>query len=104
MRLRDVLEHPGVPLPVLAGHGELDRPVARNAYTTDLLDPGRYLAGGEVVLTGMMWRREPADSEVFVAALAGAGVAALGAGEALLGPVPADLVDACRRHRLPLFA
>ncbi|BCJ77388.1 hypothetical protein CS0771_69320 [Catellatospora sp. IY07-71] len=104
MRLRDVLEHPGVPLPVLAGHGELDRPVARNAYTTDLLDPARYLAGGEVVLTGMMWRREPADSEVFVAALAGAGVAALGAGEALLGPVPADLVDACRRHRLPLFA
>lgn len=104
MRLRDVLEHPGVPLPVLAGHGELDRPVARNAYTTDLLDPARYLAGGEVVLTGMMWRREPADSEAFVAALAGAGVAALGAGEALLGPVPADLVEACLRHRLPLFA
>ncbi|WP_155375445.1 PucR family transcriptional regulator [Catellatospora vulcania] len=103
MRLRDVLEQPGVRLPVLAGEGELDRP-AHLAYTTDLLDPGRYLAGGEVVLTGMMWRREPADSELFVAALAGAGVAALGAGEALLGPVPADLVEACRRHRLPLFA
>ncbi|MEU8003130.1 PucR family transcriptional regulator ligand-binding domain-containing protein [Catellatospora sp. NPDC049111] len=103
MRLRDVLEQPGVRLPVLAGEGELDRP-AQLAYTTDLLDPGRYLAGGEVVLTGMMWRREPADSELFVAALAGAGVAALGAGEALLGPVPADLVEACRRHRLPLFA
>ncbi len=103
MRLRDVLEQPGVRLPVLAGEGELDRP-AHLAYTTDLLDPARYLAGGEVVLTGMMWRREPADSELFVAALAGAGVAALGAGEALLGPVPADLVEACRRHRLPLFA
>ncbi|MEV4413272.1 PucR family transcriptional regulator ligand-binding domain-containing protein [Catellatospora sp. NPDC049609] len=103
MRLRDVLEHPGVRLPVLAGEGELDRP-AGNTYTTDLLDPARYLAGGEVVLTGMMWRREPADSEAFVAALAGAGAAALGAGEALLGPVPADLVEACLRHRLPLFA
>ncbi|MBV1854711.1 PucR family transcriptional regulator [Catellatospora tritici] len=103
MRLRDVLEQPGSRLPVLVGAGELDRPLTL-AYTTDLLDPTRYLTGGEVVLTGMMWRREPADSELFVSRLAHAGVAALGAGEGGHGPVPADLVQACARHGLPLFA
>ncbi|GHJ44650.1 hypothetical protein Cs7R123_19920 [Catellatospora sp. TT07R-123] len=103
MRLRDVLEQPGSRLPVLVGADELDRPLTL-AYTTDLLDPTRYLTGGEVVLTGMMWRRDPADSELFVSRLAGAGVAALGAGEGLLGPVPDDLVQACARHGLPLFA
>ncbi|GAA3224539.1 PucR family transcriptional regulator [Actinocorallia longicatena] len=103
MRLRDVLEQPGARLPVLTGEADLDRPL-KAAFTTDLLDPGRYLTGGEMVLTGLMWRREPADSELFVSSLAKAGIAALGAGEGLAGPVPDDLIDACRRHRVPLFA
>ncbi|WP_460369246.1 PucR family transcriptional regulator ligand-binding domain-containing protein, partial [Actinocorallia lasiicapitis] len=103
MRLRDVLEQPGVRLPVLIGESELDRPLIAT-FTTDLLDPGRYLTGGEMVLTGLMWRRSPEDSERFVASLARAGIAALGAGEGGSGPVPADLIDACRRHRIPLFA
>ncbi|MDI1464602.1 helix-turn-helix domain-containing protein [Catellatospora sp. KI3] len=103
MRLRDVLEQPGSRLPVLVGAGELDRPLTL-AYTTDLLDPTRYLTGGEVVLTGMMWRRGPEDSDLFVSHLVRSGVAALGAGEGGSGPVPADLVQACARHGLPLFA
>jgi hypothetical protein len=57
-----------------------------------------------VVLSGLMWRRTPADSETFVAALAEAQVTALGAGEAAYGSIPPDLVEACRRHRVPLFA
>jgi hypothetical protein len=101
--LRDVLEQRGLRLTLLTGEDRLDRPV-RRIYITDLLDPRRYLSGGEVVLSGLMWRRTEADSEAFVAALAEAQVTALGAGEAAYGSVPPDLVEACRRHQVPLFA
>ncbi len=72
-------------------------------HITDLPDPGRYLSGGEFVLTGLMWRHTPADSARFVAALVAAGVAALGAGQARLGHIPADLVAACEQAGLPLL-
>jgi hypothetical protein len=72
--------------------------------TTDLKDPSRYLSGGELVLTGLAWRHDAEDSEPFVRILASAGVAALAAGEAELGDIPDDLILACARHRLPLFA
>jgi hypothetical protein len=72
--------------------------------TTDLHDPGRYLQGGELVLTGMLWRSGAEDSERFVRGLAAAGAVGLAAGEAEVGPVPEDLVAACERHRMPLFA
>jgi len=102
MLLRTLVAAPGLRLRVLAGDSDLDRPIT-GVYTTDLLDPRRYLSGGELVLTGLMWRRSEADSAVFVAALAGAGVAALAAGDAALGSVPPDLIDACRERRLPLL-
>ncbi|MFI1414424.1 PucR family transcriptional regulator [Streptomyces sp. NPDC020707] len=103
MRLRALLDTDALGLRLLGGQDELDRTV-RGVMTTDLRDPSRYLSGGELVLTGLAWRRGPADSEPFVRLLAGAGVTALAAGEAELGPVPDDLVVACARHRLPLFA
>ncbi|MEW2523065.1 PucR family transcriptional regulator [Actinacidiphila alni] len=103
MRLRALLETEALGLRLLGGEEELDRTV-RGVMTTDLRDPSRYLTGGELVLTGLAWRRGPRDSEPFVRLLAGAGVAALAAGEAELGPIPEDLVAACVRHRLPLFA
>ncbi|MFF8554713.1 PucR family transcriptional regulator [Streptomyces sp. NPDC015501] len=103
MRLRALLETEALGLRLLGGEDELDRTV-RGVMTTDLRDPSRYLSGGELVLTGLAWHRGAADSEPFVRILAGAGVAGLAAGEAELGDVPADLVEACRRHRLPLFA
>jgi hypothetical protein len=90
-------------LRLLTGEDQLDRPI-RWVVTTDMPDPSRYLAGDELVLTGLVWWHEPADSEGFVATLAAAGVSGLAAGEAALGSVPDDLVDACRRHRMPLFA
>ncbi|MFF0292040.1 PucR family transcriptional regulator [Kitasatospora sp. NPDC004614] len=103
MRVRDLLA-PGAPrLRLLAGEDELDRQVT-GVMTTDLQDPGRFLHGGELVLTGMLWRTAPADSARFVRTLVAGGAAALGAGEVEVGPVPADLVEACRRHRLPLLA
>ncbi|MFG3545804.1 PucR family transcriptional regulator [Streptomyces sp. NPDC047725] len=103
MRLRALLDTDALGLRLLGGEDELDRSV-RGVMTTDLRDPSRYLSGGELVLTGLAWRRDTADSEPFVRILVQAGVAALAAGEAELGSVPDDLVAACARHRLPLFA
>ncbi|WP_423834192.1 PucR family transcriptional regulator [Streptomyces manipurensis] len=103
MRLRALLETEALGLRLLGGEEELDRTV-RGVMTTDLRDPSRYLSGGELVLTGLAWRRNSADSEPFVRILASAGVAGLAAGEAELGDIPDDLVSACVRHRLPLFA
>ncbi|MER7052895.1 PucR family transcriptional regulator ligand-binding domain-containing protein [Streptomyces sp. NPDC000351] len=103
MRLRALLDTDALGLKLLGGEDELDRSV-RGVMTTDLRDPSRYLSGGELVLTGLAWRRDAADSEPFVRILVQAGVAALAAGEAELGRVPEDMVAACARHRLPLFA
>ncbi|MFF9773324.1 PucR family transcriptional regulator [Streptomyces sp. NPDC013978] len=103
MRLRALLDTDALGLRLLGGGDELDRTV-RGVMTTDLRDPSRYLSGGELVLTGLAWRRDAADSEPFVRLLVAAGVTALAAGEAELGDVPEDLVVACARHRLPLFA
>ncbi|MFF0741684.1 PucR family transcriptional regulator [Streptomyces sp. NPDC004111] len=103
MRLRALLETDALGLRLLGGEDELDRTV-RGVMTTDLRDPSRYLSGGELVLTGLAWRHTPEDSEPFVRILAAAGVVGLAAGEAELGSVPEDLVEACLRHRLPLFS
>ncbi|WP_254706430.1 PucR family transcriptional regulator ligand-binding domain-containing protein, partial [Streptomyces lunaelactis] len=103
MRLRALLETEALGLRLLGGDDELDRGV-RGVMTTDLRDPSRYLSGGELVLTGLAWRHTAADSEPFVRILASAQVAGLAAGEAELGDIPGDLVEACLRHRLPLFA
>ncbi|WP_406398903.1 PucR family transcriptional regulator ligand-binding domain-containing protein [Streptomyces sp. NBC_00879] len=103
MRLHALLETEALGLRLLGGEDELDRGV-RGVMTTDLRDPSRYLSGGELVLTGLAWRHSAEDSEPFVRILASAGVAGLAAGEAELGNIPGDLVEACSRHRLPLFA
>ncbi|MQY38633.1 hypothetical protein SRB17_66460 [Streptomyces sp. RB17] len=103
MRLRALLDTDALGLRLLGGEDELDRSV-RGVMTTDLRDPSRYLSGGELVLTGLAWRKDAADSEPFVRILVQAGVAALAAGEAELRDIPDDLVLACARHRLPLFA
>lgn len=84
-----------------AAPGGLDRAVGR-AVTTDLLEPGDYLAGSELVFTELAWRRSPDDSETFVRSVADCGVTTVVAGTALFGPAPDDLLDACRRHRLTL--
>ncbi|WP_241258418.1 PucR family transcriptional regulator ligand-binding domain-containing protein [Rhodococcus sp. KRD175] len=52
----------------------------RWTFTTDLPDPSRYIAGGELVITGLVWRRTPDDSEVFIRSVAESGATALAAG------------------------
>lgn len=103
MLLTELLGIPGLGLAPLLSTGPRDRRVT-GVYTTDLPDPGRYLDGGELVLTSTTWYREPRDADVFVAALASAGAAALVAGSAAVGVLPGALTDACERHGLPLLA
>jgi hypothetical protein len=102
MRVRELLEAPGLRLRLLAGRDGLEREI-RHVYTTDLPDPSRYVRSGELVLSGLLWCRCPADAERFVVALSRAGAVALGAGEAI-GPVPGAVTQACGRHGLTLLA
>jgi hypothetical protein len=102
MRVRDLLDVPGLGLRLLTDVTGLDRAI-KHVYTTDLPDPGRYLTQGDLVLTGMIWCREPGDADRFVRALARAGAGVLGAGEAL-GSVPPEVIDACGRHGVALLA
>lgn len=104
MRLSALLAAEQLGLTVLVGADKLDRTFER-VFTSTLRDPRRYLTGGELVLSGMEWWQTSADSEAFVAALAEADVAALGAGTAEHGggPVPEHVVEACRRHGVPLI-
>ncbi len=101
MRISELLAIKRLHLRFVTGAEHADR-VLRWAYPTDLLEPARYLRGGELILTGMMWHTRPEDSETFVSSIVGAGVVALGAGTAL-GEIPPDLIDACRAHDLPLI-
>ncbi len=102
MRVRDLLDVPDLRLRLLTSVADLDR-VIKHVYTTDLPDPSRYLTQGDLVLTGMIWRREPGDADRFVTALVKAGAAVLGAGEAL-GQVPPEVIQACARHGVTLLA
>ncbi|MEV6878146.1 PucR family transcriptional regulator ligand-binding domain-containing protein [Amycolatopsis sp. NPDC051128] len=100
--VKTLLGLPGLRLRPRAGVELLDRPVTR-IYVTELSDPGRYLSAGELVLSGLLWWREPGDADPFVAALARSGAAALAASGADSGGIPDDVVDACVRHRIPLL-
>ena len=102
MRVRDLLEVPDLGLRLLTDVTGLDRAI-QHVFTTDLPDPGRYLTPGDLVLTGLIWYREPADADCFVTSLVKAGAVALGAGEAL-GGVPPEVIQACARHGLTLLA
>jgi hypothetical protein len=102
MLLRDLLAIPELHLKLLhEPPGGLDR-VLRRVCASDLLHPMRYVSPDDLVVSGLVWRRSPEDSEIFVAELVGAGAAALAAGDALLGSIPDDLVESCQRHELPL--
>jgi hypothetical protein len=102
LRVRDLLDVPGLGLRLLTDVAGADR-VITHVFTTDLPDPSRYLTPGDLVLTGMIWCREPGDADRFVRTLVNAGAWALGAGEAL-GEVPSELIEACKRHGVTLLA
>jgi hypothetical protein len=108
MRLRELVEAPALGLTAVTGAPGLDRELG-SVMVTDLPDPGRYLRGGELVVSGLVWlsdqRKSAAEHcEVFVAAVAKAGCAGLAAGNATEGaPLPSELLDSCARHGLPLL-
>src|SRR5579862_1038800 len=102
VRVRDLLDVPALGLRLLTDVSGADRAI-RHVYTTDLPDPSRYLTPGDLVLTGMIWCREPGDADRFVRALVRSGAGVLGAGEAL-GEVPDEVIQACGRHGVTLLA
>ncbi|WP_232519778.1 PucR family transcriptional regulator [Actinosynnema pretiosum] len=98
----DLLRMPDLRLRARTGDRWLDRPVT-GARTTELTDPGRYLDGGELVLSGLHWHRADADCAPFASALVGAGASALAASRAGAGELPDALVAACLAVGLPLL-
>jgi len=107
MRLRDLVEAPELGLTSVIGAPGLDRELG-SVMVTDLPDPSRYLRGGELVVSGLVWLSDPRKSaaehcEVFVGALANAGCAGLAAGDTTDAPLPTGLLDACARHGVPLL-
>ncbi|MFL6113192.1 MAG: PucR family transcriptional regulator [Catenulispora sp.] len=118
MRVRELVEPPGPNLSLLAGAAGLDRDF--EAVTiTDLPDPARYLRGGELVLSGLMWladQRGPAQSgpsaqrgssaarcDTFVGAVARSGCPGLAVGDTTDDPLPEELVAACARLGVTLL-
>ena len=104
MLIQDVLDVPELALRRLVGTDDQLGRTVRWAFATDLPDPSRYIVGGELVVTGMVWRRAPEDSDAFVASVVAAGAVALAAGDEVFGSVPDDVVNACEKYSLPLLA
>lgn len=103
MLLRHLVALDHLDLRLCACEEGLDRRI-RWVHTTELIDPSQYLEGGELILTTGLWRRRLDDEERFVSALAGCGVYGLVYGLPKPGAhMPEQLVEACRRHGLPLL-
>ncbi|WP_328536181.1 helix-turn-helix domain-containing protein [Streptomyces sp. NBC_00344] len=107
MHVEHLLRDDSLGLRLLWGEDALLRREISGVTATDLEDPGRFVRPGEVVLSGLVWwtpQRGKGRAERFVSALRAAGAAALMAGEETHGRVPDELVQACRRHGLPVAA
>ncbi|MFD9126302.1 PucR family transcriptional regulator ligand-binding domain-containing protein [Kitasatospora sp. NPDC059571] len=97
-----LLDAPGLGLTLVAGPRD-DRLIG-TIGTTELPEPAPYLYGGELLLTaGVRFPPTAEAVDAYVRSVVEAGVAALGFGVApVYDEVPAVLVEACERHRLPL--
>ncbi|MFP1627024.1 PucR family transcriptional regulator [Streptomyces sp. 5K101] len=70
-------------------------------HTSEMADPYPYLLGGELLMTAGVQLTDPAR---YVERVVEAGAAALGFGVTpVYDTVPAELVEACARHGLPLI-
>lgn len=97
-----VLRMPELRLTLRAGRQQLQRPISR-IYGTELPDPGRFLSGGELVISGLLWFGDDSDVPGFVGALEAAGVACLIACDAETGVIPPALVAECQARSVPLL-
>lgn len=112
MRVRELVEPPGPNLSLLTGAEGLDRDF-ETVTVTDLPDPIRYLRGGELVLSGLMWladhrgpsqrRSAAARCETFVGSVARGGCSGLAVGDTTDDPLPGELVAACARRGVTLL-
>lgn len=102
MRVPALLEMRELRLSTRLGGSLLDRDVT-HVFCTELPDPGRYLSGGELVVSGLLWWRGPAEADAFVRSLAEHDAAALAASGADLGGIPEQLWHACRQHGIALL-
>ncbi|MER5736241.1 PucR family transcriptional regulator [Streptomyces sp. NPDC002262] len=100
---------PRVTLAALLGRRELglrllagpDDVALHWVHTSEMADPYPYLLGGELLLTAGVQLTDPAR---YVERVVEAGAAALGFGVTpVYDTVPAELVEACVRHGLPLI-
>ncbi len=102
--LRDLLEVAHLQLKLVMGdQAGLNRPV-KGTHTTELLHPGPYLRGGELLCTvGALLSDEP-SCHAFVTAASAAGAVGLcfGLGD-LHELIPPALVEACCAAQLPLL-
>ncbi|MEW1659655.1 PucR family transcriptional regulator [Streptomyces sp. NPDC093707] len=104
--LASLVNHTALKLEVLAGEGRLDVPV-RWAHSSELIDPVPYMEGGELLLITALKldAEDPETADRYVRRVAEAGVVGLGFAVGVnYEEVPEALVDAARRHRLPLLA
>ncbi len=102
--VRDIASIPGMPLRLLAGAGQADRPI-RWVHVSELEDPTPWLKGGELLLTtGMGVGRAAAKQTAFVTRLAEAGLAGLGFGLGFTHDViPKAVVKAATDLDFPLL-
>ncbi|HET9005836.1 MAG TPA: PucR family transcriptional regulator ligand-binding domain-containing protein, partial [Actinomycetes bacterium] len=91
-------------LGLVAGKGGLDRPI-RWAHVSELVDPTRFLRGGEVLLTtGLGMGGGPRAQAAYVGQLARAELAALGVGLGFaFEATPPAVLEAADRAGFPVF-
>lgn len=99
--LRDLLRE--LELPIVAGEAGLDRPV-RWVHISELLDPTKWLSGGELLLTTGLQLSDDAEAREYLLRLVRHGLAGLGFGVGFRHEhVPDALREAAAEHDFPLF-
>src|SRR6187551_1870413 len=98
--LRDLLRE--LELPIVAGEAGLDRPV-RWVHISELLDPTKWLSGGELLLTTGLQLNDEVGRD-YVTRLVRHGLTGLGFGAGFGHEhVPTALREAAAEHDFPLF-
>lgn len=101
--IRDLLSVRALGLRLRAAPERVDAPV-RWAHSTELIDPGPYLSGHELVLTVGTALQDDERCHDFVDHLVAAGATAVGYGVGdVTDEIPAALLLACREQGLPLL-
>ncbi|WP_067799181.1 PucR family transcriptional regulator [Actinomadura formosensis] len=103
LTVRQFIEVPRFRLRLVAGERGLDRQV-RWAHSTELLDPGPYLRGYEIVLTVGASLRDPGACAAFAESVRAGRASAIGFGVGdVAAEVPEALRESCDRLGLPLL-